>query len=127
MFCSSGQYAHKTNNMVTSFTPDQSGDKFAAKDRNLNNFRETFLFIDKGWIKCQINVYCSKAGRWSACIWVYGKGEYSLASSSSSNRSYAIKAAIKKAGFEFDHTGDYSSMLNDLSLFFNLPHVQANQ
>ena len=83
----------------------------AAKDRNWNNFRETFLFIDKGWIKCQINVYCSKAGRWSACIWVYGKGEHSLASGSSSYRSSAIETAIKKAGFEFDHTGDYSSCL----------------
>jgi hypothetical protein len=113
--------------MVTSFTPDQSGAKMAAKDRNWNNFRETFLFINKGWIKCQINVYCSKSGRWSACIWVYGKGEHSLASGSSSYRSYAIEAAIKKAGFEFDCTGDYSSMLNDLSAYFGLPHVQANQ
>ena len=117
----------KFNLMVTSFTPDQSGDKFAVRDRQENNFRETFLFIDKGWIKCQINVYCSKAGRWSACIWVYGKDQHSLASGSASYRSYAIEAAIKKAGFEFDHSLDYSTMLNDLSTYWGLPHVQANQ
>jgi len=50
-----------------------------------------------------------------------------LASGSASYRSYAIEAAIKKAGFEFDHSLDYSSMLNDLSAYFDLPHVQANR